>query len=102
MNTPPTAAHSHGYAQNVDAYQKRLRRIEGQVRGIERMIGEDAYCIDVVTQISAIQSALDSVALCLLEDHMSHCVAQAACEGEQAHRDKVHEAMQAIRRLVKS
>lgn len=92
----------HGYTGNTDAYLKRLKRIEGQVRGIQRMITEDEYCIDVLTQISAAQSALDSVALGLLEDHMNHCVVNAARESDEAAREKVAEATKAIARLVKS
>jgi len=67
----------HGYTQDKDAYLKRLRRIEGQVRGLQRMVEEDVYCIDVLTQISAATRALQAVALGLLEDHLGHCVAQA-------------------------
>lgn len=92
----------HGYSQDTEKYLKRLRRIEGQVRGVQRMVTEDKYCIDVLTQISAIQSALDSVALGLLEDHLAHCVFSAANEGEEVQKEKIHEASQAIARLVKS
>ncbi|MSV84109.1 MAG: metal-sensing transcriptional repressor, partial [Actinobacteria bacterium] len=67
----------HGYDENKDAYLKRLRRVEGQVRGIERMVEDDSYCIDVLTQISAATRALQGVALALLEDHLRHCVADA-------------------------
>ena len=69
---------THGYTEETEQYLKRLRRIEGQLRGLQRMVAEDTYCIDVLTQISAVQSALDSVALGLLEDHMNHCVLHAA------------------------
>ena len=69
---------SHGYVPDKDAYLKRLRRIEGQVRGIARMVDEDTYCIDVLTQVSAASSALRSVALVLLEQHLQHCLAEAA------------------------
>ena len=75
MTTP------HGYTQQKDNYAKRLRRIEGQVRGIARMIDEDKYCIDVLTQISAAHNALRSVALNLLDEHLSHCVTRAVAEG---------------------
>ena len=71
---------THGYTENKEPLLKRLRRIEGQVRGVESMVEEDRYCIDVVTQITAIQSALDKVALSLLEDHASHCVVGAEPE----------------------
>ncbi len=81
----------------------RLRRIEGQVRGIQRMIDEDTYCIDVLTQISAVTKALQSVAIGLLEEHVNHCVLHAAQEGdESAAREKVAEATRAIERLVRS
>ena len=93
----------HGYSQETDRYLARLRRVEGQVRGIERMISEDKYCIDILTQISAAKSALSAVALGLLEDHLNHCVIAAAVnEGEDAQREKTHEAMQAVARLLKS
>ena len=72
---------THGYSQQKEDYAKRLRRIEGQVRGIAKMIDEDKYCIDVLTQISAVNSALQSVALGLLEEHLGHCVTQAVAEG---------------------
>jgi DNA-binding FrmR family transcriptional regulator len=71
----------HGYTHDKDAYLKRLRRIEGQVRGLQRMIDEDKYCIDILTQVSAATKALQAVALGLLEDHLGHCVAQAVAEG---------------------
>ncbi|GAA4609604.1 metal-sensitive transcriptional regulator [Actinoallomurus liliacearum] len=92
----------HGYAKDKDAYLVRLRRIEGQVRGLQRMVAEDEYCIDVLTQVSAVTRALQSVALGLLEDHLGHCVAQAVSEGGPAAEEKVKEASAAIARLVKS
>ena len=92
-----------GYTMEKDDYLKRLRRIEGQVRGIARMIDEDAYCIDVLTQISAVQAALDKVALGLLDEHARHCVMEAARGGDDAAtREKVAEATRAIERLVRS
>ena len=91
-----------GYSGNKDAVQKRLRRIEGQVRGLQRMVDEDAYCIDVLTQISATTKALQAVALELLEDHLGHCVAHAIEAGGPDAADKVREATAAIERLVKS
>jgi len=93
---------AHGYSSNKDNYTKRLRRIEGQVRGIAKMIEDDKYCIDVLTQISAINSALQSVALGLLDEHLRHCVTQAAATGGQVAEQKVAEASAAIARLVKS
>jgi CsoR family transcriptional regulator, copper-sensing transcriptional repressor len=92
----------HGYTNNKDAYLQRLRRIEGQVRGLQRMIEEDKYCIDILTQISAATKALQAVALGLLEEHLGHCVAQAVAEGDDSANDKVREASEAIARLVRS
>jgi DNA-binding FrmR family transcriptional regulator len=87
-----------GYTANKEAVLKRLRRIEGQVRGVEKMVEEDRYCIDVVTQITAIESALDKVALELLEDHANHCV----IGGEPAKQDeRTEELMGAVRRLLR-
>ena len=92
----------HGYTQDKDAYLKRLRRIEGQVRGIAKMIEGDKYCIDVLTQVSAATKALEAVALGLLDEHLRHCVTQAATEGGAVAEQKVAEASAAIARLVKS
>ena len=92
----------HGYAQNKNNYLIRLRRIEGQIRGLQRMVEDDKYCIDILTQVSAATRALQSVALGLLEDHLGHCVAQAAAEGGEVADRKVREASDAIARLVKS
>jgi len=92
----------HGYTQDKDAYLKRLRRIEGQVRGLQRMVEEDTYCVDVLTQISAVTRALQAVAIGLLEDHLGHCVTQAIEAGGPDAQDKVKEAAEAISRLVKS
>jgi CsoR family transcriptional regulator, copper-sensing transcriptional repressor len=92
----------HGYTQDKDAYLKRLRRIEGQVRGIAKMIETDKYCIDVLTQVSAATKALEAVALGLLDEHLRHCVAQAAATGGEVADQKVAEASAAIARLVKS
>lgn len=92
----------HGYSPSKDAYAKRLRRIEGQVRGIAKMIDEDKYCIDVLTQISAVNSALQSVALGLLDEHLGHCVSHAVAEGGAEADKKLAEASAAIARLVKS
>ena len=93
---------AHGYSDNKANYAKRLRRIEGQVRGIAKMIDEDKYCIDVLTQISAVNSALQSVALGLLEEHLSHCVTRAAADGGAEAEEKIAEATAAIARLVRS
>ncbi len=92
----------HGYTQNKDAYLKRLRRIEGQVRGIAKMVDEDKYCIDILTQVSAATKALQSVALGLLEEHMGSCVVAAARAGGTEAEVKVKEAADAIERLVRS
>jgi CsoR family transcriptional regulator, copper-sensing transcriptional repressor len=92
----------YGYAQNKDDYLQRLRRVEGQVRGLQRMIEGDKYCIDILTQVSAVTRALESVALGLLEDHLGHCVAQAISEGGDGAAEKVREASDAIARLVRS
>lgn len=93
---------AHGYSQEKDNYAKRLRRIEGQVRGIAKMIEDDKYCIDVLTQISAVNSALQSVALGLLDEHLGHCVTQAVAEGGDQAEAKLAEASAAIARLVRS
>jgi len=92
----------HGYSRDKAAYTRRLRRVEGQVRGLQRMVEEEKYCIDILTQVSAVTRALESVALGLLEDHLSHCVTQAIAEGRTNATDKVHEASAAITRLVRS
>jgi DNA-binding FrmR family transcriptional regulator len=92
----------YGYTQNKDDYLKRLRRIEGQVRGLQRMIDEDQYCIDILTQVAAATKALQSVAIGLLEEHLGHCVAQAVAEGGDTASDKIREASDAIARLVRS
>ena len=93
---------ARGYTADKAAYQRRLRRIEGQVRGIARMVDEDAYCIDVLTQVSAATKALQAVALGLLEDHLGHCVRQAVADGGAAAETRLLEASEAIARLVRS
>jgi DNA-binding FrmR family transcriptional regulator len=93
---------THGYSSRKDDYAKRLRRIEGQVRGIARMIDEDKYCIDILTQISAVNSALQSVALGLLDEHLGHCVRNAVAAGGEDAAEKIAEASAAIARLVRS
>jgi len=95
---PADAQATRGYSAEKEAVLKRLRRIEGQVRGVERMVEEDRYCIDVVTQVTAIQAALDKVALELLSDHAGHCVAGAA-DGNQA--ELTEELMAAVKRLLR-
>lgn len=94
--------HQHGYIQRKDDYLKRLRRIEGQARGLQRMVDEEQYCIDILTQVAAMTKALQSVSLMLLEEHMNHCVVDAARAGEAEGREKVTEALEAITRLVRS
>ena len=92
----------HGYTPNKDEYLKRLRRVEGQVRGLQKMVEDDKYCIDILTQVSAVTRALQSVSLGLLEDHLGHCVTQAVAEGGEVAELKVREASDAIARLVRS
>jgi DNA-binding FrmR family transcriptional regulator len=92
----------NGYAADKEAYLKRMRRIEGQVRGIAKMIEDDKYCIDVLTQVSAATKALEAVALGLLDEHLTHCVTRAAAEGGTVAEEKVAEASAAIARLVRS
>jgi CsoR family transcriptional regulator, copper-sensing transcriptional repressor len=94
--------HQHGYIHSKDDYLKRLRRIEGQARGLQRMVEEEKYCIDILTQVSAMTKALQSVALGLLDEHLSHCVVDAAREGGRTADVKVKEASDAIARLVRS
>jgi DNA-binding FrmR family transcriptional regulator len=89
-----------GYAKNKKAIQSRLRRIEGQVRGIEKMVDEDRYCIDVLTQVNAVRAALESVALQLLADHTEHCVIEAVRTGGGG--AKVRELNEAVQRLVRA
>lgn len=91
-----------GYSGTTEEYLKRMRRIEGQVRGIARMIEEDTYCIDVLTQVSAVTKALQAVSLGLVEDHLGHCVIHAAQSSEEEGQEKVREAADAIARLVRS
>jgi DNA-binding FrmR family transcriptional regulator len=92
----------NGYTANKEDLLKRLRRAEGQVRGIARMVEDDKYCIDILTQVSAATKALESVALSLLGDHLSHCVAEASAEGGAVAEEKIREANEAIARLVRS
>ncbi len=92
----------HGYIGQQDDYLRRLRRIEGQVRGLQKMVEDEKYCIDILTQISATTSALQSVALGLLDEHLSHCVVRAAAAGGPESDVKIKEASDAIARLVRS
>jgi len=98
----PSVDGSRGYAADKDALLKRLKRAEGQVRGVARMVDEDVYCIDILTQVSAATKALETVALQLLEDHLAHCVTEAAESGGAVAQEKLAEASAAITRLVRS
>nr|WP_042180416.1 metal-sensitive transcriptional regulator [Kibdelosporangium sp. MJ126-NF4]CEL14384.1 Repressor CsoR of the copZA operon [Kibdelosporangium sp. MJ126-NF4]CTQ88749.1 Repressor CsoR of the copZA operon [Kibdelosporangium sp. MJ126-NF4] len=91
-----------GYTGDKDAFLKRLRRVEGQIRGLQRMVENDEYCIDVLTQISAATKALQAVSLGLMDEHLKHCVAEAIAQGGEAADAKVREASEAIARLVRS
>ena len=95
--------HEHGYAKDKDALVKRLHRIEGQVRGIERMVEDDRYCIDVLTQIAAVNTALEAVALKILDDHVRHCVAGALTSGDAADAaTKTEELLEAVQRFART
>jgi DNA-binding FrmR family transcriptional regulator len=102
MVFPVEHEHEHGYLGHKDDHLKRLRRIEGQTRGLQRMVEEEKYCIDILTQVSAVTSALQSFSIQLLEEHMNHCVVDAARAGDAEAREKVTEAIAAINRLVRS
>jgi DNA-binding FrmR family transcriptional regulator len=103
MSETTTRLEQHGYHAGKEALIKRLHRIEGQVRGIERMVESDRYCIDILTQISAVTTALEAVALQLLDDHVNHCVAGAFASGdEEAAADKTRELLDAVRRFAKT
>jgi len=94
--------HVHGYTKDKDALIKRLHRIEGQVRGIERMVDEDRYCIDILTQISAVSTALDALAFQILDSHVNHCVAGALRSGDEADaQEKTQELLTAVQRFAK-
>ena len=97
-----STAGQYGYIHSKDDYLKRLRRIEGQARGLQRMVEDEKYCIDILTQVSAMTKALQSVALGLLEEHLGHCVVRAAVAGGPEADQKVREASEAIARLVRS
>jgi DNA-binding FrmR family transcriptional regulator len=104
MNTPMgyRGGDVNGYTDNTELILKRLARAEGQVRGIRRMVEEDTYCIDVLTQVSAATKALETIALALLDDHLTHCVAEATTVGGEVADAKLREASAAIARLVRS
>ncbi len=92
----------HGYIHHKDDYLKRLRRIEGQARGLQRMVEEEQYCIDILTQVSAMTKALQSVSLGLLDEHLNHCMVDAVAAGGEEADAKLKEASAAIARLVRS
>ena len=95
--------HTHGYAKDKDALVKRLHRIEGQVRGIERMVEDDRYCIDILTQIAAVNTALESLAFKLLDEHVRHCVAGAITSGDKADAQvKTEELLEAVQRFART
>lgn len=102
MSEPDKSVPDRGYTADKAAYAKRLRRLEGQVRGIQRMVTEDAYCVDVLTQVFAVTRALQGVALDLLADHLRHCVAEATAIGGSEAEAELGQAYAAIARLVKS
>ena len=91
-----------GYTESKDAHLRRLRRIEGQIRGLARMVENDEYCIDILTQVSAATRALQAVSMSLLDEHLRHCVAEAITQGGSTAEDKITEASDAIARLVRS
>ena len=95
--------HEHGYAKDKDALVKRLHRIEGQVRGIERMVEDDRYCIDILTQIAAVNTALEALALRVLDEHVRHCVAGALTSGDEADAaTKTEELLEAVQRFART
>ncbi|SIT87734.1 metal-sensitive transcriptional regulator [Microbacterium sp. RU33B] len=100
MTVASTHSH-HGYITDKEKYLLRLKRIEGQARGVHKMVDDEKYCIDILTQISALTSALEAVAVGLLEDHLRHCVVDAARLSDDAAEEKIREATQAIARLVR-
>ena len=101
--TAPSETHQHGYHAQKDALVKRLHRIEGQVRGIERMVEGDRYCIDILTQIAAANTALESLAVSILDDHVRHCVAGALASGDEADaRTKTEELLEAVQRFART
>ena len=102
MTTPPSTA-AHGYLPHKAALSKRLARIEGQVRGVARMVDEERYCIDILTQLSAVDSALEAVALKVLEEHVKHCVTRALASGDvEEAQIKTDELLEAVQRFAKT
>ena len=102
MSTLETT-HVHGYTKDKDALIKRLHRIEGQVRGVEKMVDEDRYCIDILTQIAAVNTALEAVAFKILDEHVRHCVAGALTSGDEADaQTKTEELLQAVQRFART
>ena len=98
-----TETHVHGYSKDKEALIKRLHRIEGQVRGVEKMVEEDRYCIDILTQISAVNTALESLAFKILDEHVRHCVAAALASGDEADaRTKTEELLEAVHRFART
>ena len=94
---------THGYSADRDALIRRLHRIEGQVRGIERMVEDDRYCIDILTQIGAVSTALESLAFRILDQHVNHCVAGAMASGDEAEaKEKTAELLRAVHRFAKT
>jgi CsoR family transcriptional regulator, copper-sensing transcriptional repressor len=98
-----TAEHTYGYTKDKEALVKRLHRIEGQVRGIERMVENDRYCIDILTQISAVNTALESLAFKILDEHVRHCVAGALTSGDEREaQEKTEELLEAVQRFART
>ncbi len=103
MNTEAEDKQHYGYHSEKGALVKRLHRIEGQVRGLERMVTDDRYCIDILTQIAAVTTALDNVAFLILDEHVTHCVAGALASGDEAEADaKTVELLEAVHRFMKT
>lgn len=103
MDAAETARAAYGYSENKAKLLKRLARAEGQVRGISRMVEEDRYCIDILTQLAAVDTALESVALEILDDHVKHCVAGALASGDEEEAEtKIAELLAAVRRFAKT
>jgi CsoR family transcriptional regulator, copper-sensing transcriptional repressor len=104
LSHEPTCHHDvgHGYLDHKPDYLRRLKRIEGQARGLHRMVESEQYCIDILTQVSAMTSALESLALAMLDEHLSHCVVRAARSSDEEAAEKIAEASAAIARLVRS
>jgi DNA-binding FrmR family transcriptional regulator len=101
--TKAAEQHAHGYTKDKDAIVKRLHRVEGQVRGIERMVEDDRYCIDILTQIAAVNTALESLAFKILDEHVRHCVAGAFASGDEADASvKTEELLEAVRRFART